>query len=50
MNREVLIMNLINLDIDQLLEDTSSYNGGEDLFCTMIEVEIDGVLAATKEW
>jgi hypothetical protein len=42
-------MELVKLDIDKLLESTS-YNKEEDLFCNMKEIEIDMLLAVTKDW
>lgn len=42
-------MKLVKFDIDELLEATS-YNDEEDFFCNMKEIEIDMLLAVTKDW
>jgi hypothetical protein len=42
-------MELVKLDIDKLL-DATSYSKEEDLFCNMKEIEIDMLLAVTKDW
>jgi hypothetical protein len=42
-------MELLKLDIDQLLEITSYSNEEEHLF-SMKEIEIDMILAVTKDW
>lgn len=43
-------MKLVKWDIDKLLEATTFYNDEEDLFSSMIEIEIDMMLAVTKDW
>jgi hypothetical protein len=42
-------MELLKLDIDQLLEATSYSNEDEHIF-SMKEIEIDMILAVTKDW
>ncbi|MHC0039615.1 hypothetical protein [Pseudoneobacillus sp. C159] len=42
-------MELIKFDIDQLLEATST-NNEDDHFYNMKEIEIDMILAVTKDW
>lgn len=42
-------MKLVKFDIDKILEATS-YNDEEDLFCNLKEIEIDMLLAVTKDW
>jgi hypothetical protein len=42
-------MELVKLDIDKLL-DATSYSKEEDLFWNMKVIEIDMLLAVTKDW
>jgi hypothetical protein len=42
-------MELVKLDIDKLL-DATSYSKEEDPFWNMKEIEIDMLLAVTKDW
>jgi hypothetical protein len=43
-------MKLVKLDIDQLLENTSYIHEEEDFPFDMREIEIDMLLAVTKDW
>jgi hypothetical protein len=46
-----LMMKVVKWDIDKLLEDTTFYNDEEDLINLVeIEIDIDMVLAVTKDW
>jgi hypothetical protein len=40
-------MEIVTFDIDKILESTS---GDEQISCTMMKIEIDMLLAVTKDW